>query len=195
MAQGRSERLARWNDEELVAGFLKGEAGCFDVLHDRHRGAVFRFALRRLRDPCDAEDVTQEVFLQVSRCLGSFQWRCGLLGWILGIARNQVCKALRCRRPAGVPLDKLAAGLSAPQASVDRQVDAQRVLAHCQSSVLHELSPGQREIFRLKYFELRPTRVIARELGKSSQAVKISLFRSKRKLAAITPGLEPVLSA
>jgi DNA-directed RNA polymerase specialized sigma24 family protein len=52
-----------------------------------------------------------------------------------------------------------------------------------------ELSPAQREIFYLRYANSGTHGVIAKQLGKSSQAVKISLFRSRKTLALHGPDL------
>ncbi len=194
--EARAEDRAGQSDEELVAGYLDGEAGCFDALHERYRSRVYGFAVRRLGDPSEAEDVTQEVFLQVFRCLRSFEWRSSLLSWMFGIARNEVCRALRHRKLAAVSLDEpTGVQLSSAEVPVDRRVEVLRILERCNEVVEHQLSPSQRQIFRLKFVESRATRAIAQELGKSNQAVKISLFRTRRVLAERTPNLALALSA
>jgi RNA polymerase sigma-70 factor (ECF subfamily) len=185
---------ADWDDQQLVFGILSGDADCFEVLHARYRGRIYGFALKRLGDPAEAEDVTQEVFLQIHRCLASYQGRSSLLTWMFGVAHNQVCRRFRRKRPTMVSLDDSeAVELSAAACSPDRQVDAVRMLRRCCEVVEHELSPGQRKVFYLKYNESRSTRSIASELSKSNQAVKISLFRSRRTLSQHMPDWRAVL--
>jgi RNA polymerase sigma factor (sigma-70 family) len=185
-----------YDDADLIEGIIAGEAHCFDILHDRYRSRVFAFALKRLGDPSEAEDVTQEVFLQVFRCIASYQGRSSLLTWIFGIAHNQVCRRFRRKHPVTISLDEAEGGaLSSSDVPTDRQVEASRVLERCARMVESELSPTQRKVFHLKYAENRSTRAIAKQLGKSSQAVKISLFRSRRALANQAADLRAVLNA
>ena len=67
-------RTEPWSsDEEIVARVLSGDREAFDLLYETYFPRVYRFALKRLRDPAEAEDVTQEVFMTVHRVLGSFQ--------------------------------------------------------------------------------------------------------------------------
>ena len=61
--------------------------------------------LKRLGDAVEAEDVTQEVFLQTYRSLGSYQGRSTLLTWMFGIAHNQVRRRFRRKAPSLVRLD------------------------------------------------------------------------------------------
>ena len=186
---------AQWRDADIVSGILAGDERCFDVLHARYRNRIYGFALKRLGDPCEAEDVAQEVFLQVHRCLASFQGRSRLLTWMFGIAHNQVCRRFRRKSPAMLSLDDFdTADPYSADCPADHRVEAARVLQRCAEVVEAELTPCQRKIFYLTYAENRSNRSVAEQLGKSKQAVKISLFRSRRTLAKHTPNLETLLA-
>ena len=185
-----------WEDQDLIQGILLGYEECFEALHERYRGRIYGFALKRLADPAEAEDVAQEVFLQVHRSLASYQGRSTLLTWMFGIAHNQVCRRFRRKTPSMVSIDDSeAVELRSGQCPPDRQVEASRVLRTCIDIAENELSEAQRTVFFLKYAENRSTRSIAEHLGKSTQAVKISLFRSRRTLNKHTPNAEVVLAA
>lgn len=185
-----------WEDHHLVQGILSGQEVCFDELHARYRGRIYGFALKRLGDPAEAEDVTQEVFLQIHRCLASYQGRSTLPTWMFGIAHNQVCRRFRRKSAPTVSIDDAeACELQSEDALPDRQVEAARVLRGCLEAADSALSGPQRRVFHLKFAENRSTKAIAKQLGKSSQAVKISLFRSRRALAQHTADLDAVLSA
>jgi RNA polymerase sigma-70 factor (ECF subfamily) len=194
-----AETFESWNlddDDSLVAGILAGDESCFEILHTRYRSRIYAFALKRLGDPVEAEDVVQEVFMQVHRCLASYQGRSALLTWMFGIAHNQVCRRFRRKKPTMVSLDEPEAiELSSPDASPDRCVDANRALRRCGEVVEHELTDQQRTVFYLKYAENRTTRAIAEELGKSNQAIKISLFRSRKTLLRHATDVDEVLEA
>lgn len=187
--------VSEWKDDDLVQGILFGNEDCFTVLYQRYRGRIYGFALKRLADAAEAEDVTQEVFLQVHRSLASYEGRSTLLTWLFGIAHNQVCRRFRRKSAPMVSLDDSdALELRSPDCLPDRRLEAARVLRRCVEVADHELSPAQRKVFHLKYAENRSTRSIAKHLGKSNQAVKISLFRSRRTLSQHTPNVESVLT-
>ena len=133
--------------------------------------------------------------MQVHRSLASFQGRSTLLTWMFGIAHNQVCRRFRRKTPSMVSIDDSEAlDLRSSECPPDRQADASRVLRRCVDVAENELSEAQRAVFYLKYAENRSTRSIAAHLGKSTQAVKISLFRSRKTLNQHTPNAEVLLA-
>jgi RNA polymerase sigma-70 factor (ECF subfamily) len=187
-----------WNtDEELVAEILRGSAEHFDLLYQSYFPRVYRFALKRLRDPGEAEDVTQEVFFTVFNALPSFEGKSTLLVWIFGITRNTVNRRFRRHRPRLESLETDEAGEVAAAAGAlpDQAVDARRLLSRCESVIQHELTPLQRRIFHLKHLRRQPIRAIARALGKSEDAVKANLYRMRRAIAEAVPGLDLLLRA
>ena len=82
-------------DEELVRRARQGDASAFDLIVDRHRGAVFRAAMAALRNREDAEDVTQETFITAYRKLESFRGDAQLKTWLSSIAWNKSMDARR----------------------------------------------------------------------------------------------------
>ena len=86
-------------DAALIKSVLAGADGGFDTLYSRYERRIYYYALKRLGSPFDAEDITQEVFLQVLRGLSKFEGRSTLLTWMFGIAHNQVCRRYRRRGP------------------------------------------------------------------------------------------------
>ena len=179
---GQSQRAC---DMQLVGEIVSGEPGAFDRLHRLYRDRIFSFALKRLRDAAEADDVCQDVFLQVFRCVGSFEGRSTLLTWMFGITHHQICRRHRRRYLETFSLDAPeAAEVKADDVSADRRVDAARALDGCQSVLDEKVTEAQREVFHLRYTRNYSTRDIADELGKSKQAVKISLFRTRRTLSA-----------
>jgi len=182
------------SDHELVEHILNGSTEHFEQLYQAYFSRVYRFALKRLRDPGEAEDVTQEVFLTLMSALPSYQGQSSLLVWIFGITRNKVNRRFRRPRPRLEPLEEGGAldveGREAPQ---DEVVDARRVLDRCEHLIENRLTPLQRRIFHLKHTRRQPIRVIAQALGKSEDAIKANLYRMRRAIADGTPGLETLL--
>jgi len=201
-AQGaRTKRAGRrtatpWeDDQELVREILAGSRAHFDMLYDAYFPRVFRFALKRLRDAGEAEDVTQEVFITVFRALRTFQGDSSLLVWIFGITRNKVNRRFRRPRPRMESIDNDALEIANEEATTDQTVDARRILDRCQYAIEHQLTPLQRRIFHLKHLRRQSIRTIAGSLGKSEDAIKANLYRMRRAIAAAAPGLEQLLKA
>ena len=182
---GRRASDSRAEDRELVGSILDDRPGAFDRLFARDAGKVYAFAVRRLHDPVEAEDVVQDTFFEVHRSLASWEGRSRLLSWIFGIAHHQLCRRFRKKTPIALPIEALETSAPmAPSANADDRVDAARALALCVRVLDDEVSSGQREIFELYYGQNRAMKEIARDLGKSKQAIKISLFRTRRVMDA-----------
>jgi RNA polymerase sigma-70 factor (ECF subfamily) len=190
-----AHREQPWTDDgELVQKILQGSAAHFDLLYEAYFPRVYRFALKRLRDPAEAEDVTQEVFFTVFNALGSFKGDSALLVWIFGITRNTVNRRFRRVRPQIESLDgEDAREIPAGDAPADRAVDARRALLQCESVIEHELTPLQRRIFHLKHLRRQSIRAIATALGKSEDAIKANLYRMRRAIAEGAPGIDSLL--
>jgi len=184
-----------WSDDgDLVTHILQGSTEHFDMLYGAYFPRVYRFALKRLRDPAEAEDVTQEVFFTVFNALPSFQGNSSLLVWIFGITRNTVNRRFRRARPTIESLDADdAREIPTGEAPADRAVDARRVLSQCEMVIESQLTPLQRRIFHLKHLRRQSIRAIARALGKSEDAIKANLYRMRRAIADGAPGIESLL--
>lgn len=183
-------------DQELVERILKGDRQAFDLLYETYFQRVHRFALRRLRDAGEAEDVTQEVFMTVLKALPSFQGTSSLLVWIFGITRNKVNRRFRGPRARLAPLgDDACSEVPAEQASAEEAVEARRMLDRCEAVVEGRLTPLQRRIFHLKHLRRQSVRAIATALGKSEDAIKANLYRMRRALSEGVPGLDSVVGS
>jgi RNA polymerase sigma-70 factor (ECF subfamily) len=88
------------DDAALLVSVQKGDEYAMASLFDRYSRVVYSVALRVLRDPASAEDVLQEVFMQIWRNPGSFVATRGSLGgWLAVVARNRSIDMLRRKRP------------------------------------------------------------------------------------------------
>jgi RNA polymerase sigma-70 factor (ECF subfamily) len=185
-----------WSDDrELVDAIIGGSREHFDLLYQTYFPRVYRFALKRLGDAGEAEDVTQEVFMTVFRVLPSFRGNSTLLVWIFGITRNTVNRRFRRRRVRLEPLDGGggAGEVAGEEAPPDQAADARRILDRCEEVIERDLTPLQRRIFHLKHLRRQPIRAIAEALGKSEDAVKANLYRMRKALLEAAPDLEQLL--
>ena len=182
------------DDGELVAHILAGSQEHFEMLYVSYFPRVYSFALKRLGDPGEAEDVTQEVFFTVVNALEGFEGKSTLLVWIFGITRNTVNRRFRKARPRTESLDAEGAKeIPAGGVSPDRVVDARRALERCGEIIENDLTPLQRRIFHLKHLRRQPIRAISAALGKSEDAIKANLYRMRRALSDGAGDIESLL--
>ena len=88
------------DDSVLLERVRRGDEAAMAALYDRYSRIVYSVALRVLRDVAAAEDVLQEIFMQVWRNPGGFLETKGSLGgWLAVVARNRSIDTLRRRRP------------------------------------------------------------------------------------------------
>ena len=89
------------DDASILALVQSGNEQAMASLFDRYSKLVYSVALRVLRDPAAAEDVLQEVFMQIWRNPDSFTAARGSLGgWLAIVARNRSIDTIRRRRPS-----------------------------------------------------------------------------------------------
>ena len=174
-------------DDALVIRLRAGDEQAYAELYRRMHPSVFGFALRRLGDPTEAEDVAQDVFLRVYRSIERFEGRSSLLCWIFGIARHVILDRFSRRSPETTPLDGVR-GLAAPVVSIEESIDASRTWERCIRLLQRNVSVGARQIFDLRYLHGRSVEAIARETGKSAGAVKVGLMRTRQMLGSAAPG-------
>jgi RNA polymerase sigma-70 factor (ECF subfamily) len=177
------------DDRKTVEAIRRGDTEAFNSLYNRHFRRIYNFSLRKLGDPAEAEDVTQEVFAAVFSCLDRFQGRSDLVVWIYGISRNILNN--RLRRRAGirlVSLEEVPPDLTS--GSRDQgplsHAEARQTLSRVQAAI-EELPSDQRRILELRHAQRLAIRRIAEIMERSEDAVKSSLYRARRSLAAKLP--------
>ena len=185
---GRSEvRDVPWDcDRALARAMVAGSSAHFELFYGACFPRVYRFALRRLADSGEAEDVAQEVFAVVLRRLPGYAGTAGLLSWLFGIARREVSRSQRRLRRRSEAAARGAALPPGEPDDIQRALDARRDLARCQRLVAQRFTPSQRRIWNLRHLRMQSPRDIAAAVGKSEEAVRASLHRMRRSLAAAT---------
>ncbi len=140
---------AAHNDSILLADVQRGDDRAMAALYDRYSKVVYSVALRVLHDPASAEDVLQEIFMQIWRSPGSFVAARGSLGgWLAVVTRNRSIDALRRRRPTdSVEEMVLASGFNLSN-------EAERnLLIEKARSVMQGLPAEQRKTLEMAYFD------------------------------------------
>jgi len=137
------------DDASILALVQSGNEQAMASLFDRYSKLVFSVGLRVLRDPAAAEDILQEVFMQIWRNPDSFTAARGSLGgWLAIVARNRSIDTIRRRRPT-VDVDDV------PLASSFNLADeAERnSLMERARGVIHKLPLEQRKTLEMAFFD------------------------------------------
>ena len=152
-----------------------GDEAAFGELIREHEAMVFGIALHTLGDRQQAEDLAQEVFLQLYRKIGEIESSDHLTHWLRRVTSNRCIDALRRRRFRIVPLETVAEPETAA-AEADP-------LAHRRiRGAMAELPPKQRLVIALRYQEELDLSEIARTLGIPLNTVKSHLRRGVETL-------------
>ena len=156
------------DDAALIARIRAGDQSAMAGLYDRYSGVVYGVALRVLANATAAEDVVQEVFLQLWRNPQAFDADRGRLApWLAVIARNRAIDHLR-KRPQEDDIDELPISTG-----VDLEDDAARRLAvEKVRGVLAQLPQEQRKALEMAFFEGMTHTEIAGKTGQPLGTVK-----------------------
>lgn len=177
-------------DATLVRGLLQRDVRSFEQLYDRHSRAVYSLVLRILRQAASAEEVVQDVFLQLWRNAGQYDASRGpFLPWLLTLARNRALDQLRLKserqRRREDQTEELPPVPVAPdfEHSLDEKRRAERVRA-----LMSSLQPKQKRAIELAYFEgLSHTEIadtLKEPLGTVKSWIRNGLMRLKEGLQA-----------
>jgi RNA polymerase sigma-70 factor, ECF subfamily len=159
---------------QLLAEGRRVDRG-FERLYRRHVADVYHYALAVLRNPADAEDVTQTTFLNALRAYERGERPRAEQNWLIAIAHNVCRQRFRQsqRRPREVSLDEDVA---------DRIVDDEAPSADDIRRALGQLAFNQRAALVMRELEGRSYADIAEILGVTAGAVETLLFRARRAL-------------
>ncbi len=168
------------SDAALVARVADGDRQALRLLFVRHQQRVYRFVLRLVANSATAEDVVNDVFLDLWRQAASFEGRAQLSTWLLAIARNKALSAMRGR--VHEPLDDAAAeAIPDPAGTAEETLDATQrgaVLRKC----LTQLSVAHREIIDLVYYHEKSVDEVADIIGVPAATVKTRMFYARKRL-------------
>ena len=169
-------------DERLLEKAAHGEIAAFQILYERYRDPIFRFAYRLLGSVEAAEDVTHDCFLSLIKDPGRFDSsRASLRTYIYAAARNLAAKRYNSfARETGIErLEEEPADRHEPMAQV-----LDNELAEVVQRAIASLPPLQREALVLFEYEELSLAEIAAIVGADANTVKARLFRAREKLRA-----------
>jgi RNA polymerase sigma-70 factor, ECF subfamily len=174
-------------DEQLMERYRDGDAGAFDVLYARHRGGMFRYLLRQCRDHSVAEELFQEVWMNLIRARRTYTVQARFTTYLYRLAHNRLIDYYRSQAGGvlasfddenGPMLDGIAGSRGDdPALSTDVRQQAQRLL-----QLIDALPETQREAFLLQQESDMSVEDIAQATGVSRETAKSRLRYALVKL-------------
>ena len=186
----RSDTTGAMQDLDLIQRAKLGDMGAFEELVFRYDKQVLTIAARYVQSSEDAKDIYQEVFLRVFRALPRFQMRSQFSTWLFRITTN-VCLSHRTKRKRHIHASlnqesdeehggTLADSIS-DESTTDERAEKSDTAFHV-SKAVEGLSPRQKLVFTMKYYDGYKIREIAQMVGLNEGTVKRYLFSATRKV-------------
>lgn len=156
------------SDAEIITRIHAGDEGAMAVLYDRYSQVVYSVALRVLSDTGTAEDILQDVFMQLWRNPQAFKASRGsLAAWLAVIARNRAIDQLRKRRPEANAEETVVS----VDAGLENTAQRNQAIAKVRT-VLDDMPAEQRTALELAFFEGMTHVEIAGKTGQPLGTVK-----------------------
>jgi RNA polymerase sigma-70 factor (ECF subfamily) len=179
-----AETNAMTSDQTLVTAIRTGDQGAMAALYDRFSSIVYAVALRVLQDTGAAEDVLQDIFMQLWRNPGAFDSSRGnMAAWLAVIARNRAIDVLRKRRPQ----DDIEDVIVSVETDMASETDRSRAMEKVRGA-LQAMPSQQRSALEMAYFEgLTHTEIAEKTgdpLGTVKTRIRTGLLLLRKVLAA-----------
>ena len=172
------------SDLVLVTAIRSGDQSAMAALYDRYSSIVYSVALRVLQDTAAAEDVLQDVFVQLWRKPGAFDASRGnMAAWLAVIARHRAIDALRRRRPESDIEDVVVS----VEPDLAKEADRSRTMDKVRGA-LQTMPAPQRSALEMAYFDgLTHSEIAAKTgepLGTIKTRIRTGLLSLRKVLAA-----------
>lgn len=185
LTDARKPSEAKLTEAEAIERAKQGDAEAFEFLYNLHKRRVYSLCLRMTTNTAEAEDLTQEAFLQLFRKIGTFRGESAFSTWLHRMAVNVVLMRLRKK---GLPIVPLEDTIETEEETPKKELGAEDIsLAgsidrlQLQRSI-DALPPGYRSIFVLHDIEGYEHNEIADMVGCSIGNSKSQLHKARMKL-------------
>ncbi|WP_027169208.1 sigma-70 family RNA polymerase sigma factor [Mesorhizobium sp. WSM3224] len=167
-------------DRALVDRVAKGDRAAVRLLFMRHHARIYRFVARQTGSELMADDIANEVFLELWKQAPSFEGRSEVSTWLLGIARFKALSSLRKKKEDWIDDDDAAQvpdGADTPEV-VTMKEDKAAALRR----FIDALAEEHRTVIDLAYYHGQSVTEIGEVLGIPVATVKTRMFYARKKL-------------
>jgi RNA polymerase sigma-70 factor, ECF subfamily len=179
-------------EAEAIRQAKAGDAAAFEYLYKAHCKRVYNVCLRMIKNPADAEDLTQQAFLQLFRKIGTFRGESGFSTWLHRVTVNIVLMHLRRKKPTELlaeDLERHSSNGESPRelgsgdASMLGAIDRLNL-----ARAIRKLPSGYKRLFLLYDVIGYEHSEIAGLLGCSTGCSKSQLHKARRRLQRLLQG-------
>jgi RNA polymerase sigma factor (sigma-70 family) len=186
-------------DRALVAAAKRGENHAFERLLKKYRKSVYYMLLKMVKNPDDAEDLTQEAFAKAFNSIEKFDSKFAFSTWLFRIATNNCIDFIRKKRVQTVSIDAPVEGDDGSSMRFDvrdENLDPNESMLKMQrkrylTMAIERLPEKYRTLVQLRYFQELSYEEVANELQIPLGTVKAQLFRARELLNQELKNIKP----
>jgi RNA polymerase sigma-70 factor, ECF subfamily len=182
------------SDEDLMLAYAAGDASAFDSLYARHKGGVYRYLLRQCRQAGVADELFQDVWMNLIRARASYAPTAKFTTWLYRLAHNRLIDHYRASGHLTLVSaddeahEELVASIPAARSDEPQRRAENRELGERLRTALAALPPAQRDAFLLQQEGGLSLAEIAELTGAGAETVKSRLRYAVDKLRAELSG-------
>jgi RNA polymerase sigma-70 factor, ECF subfamily len=157
-------------EESLVRRAKEYDQAALTKLYEDNFDKVYRYAVIRIGDRAEAEDITQQVFTNALKSISSYKMKgVPFSAWLYRIAHNLIVdRARKKARQYTVPLDEsLTMGSDDPVKQTESKLQVEELV-----TVMQKLTKAQQEVISLRFVAEMPIAQVAKAMGKTEGAIK-----------------------
>ena len=181
--------MERESDVQLIQRILSGDEAAFGILVEKHQRSVHALAWRKIGDFHDAEEITQDTFLQVYKKLSTLKDPYKFAGWLYVIA-NRLCidwirkKNLAIQSLEDTPVEEIEKSSYTHHVSEQSEIAISERRREIVKKLLAKLPESERTVMTLHYLGEMTVKEISKFLGVSVSAIHNRLYRARKRLQA-----------
>jgi RNA polymerase sigma-70 factor (ECF subfamily) len=180
MRVGRDTARPAVDDADLLEQARRGDRAAFAELFDRYVDRIYTYCMVRLRNVHDAEDCTEQTFLNAFQSIGKHRGT-SLGPWLYRIAHRTVLDRVRASDRQNAALTLIGAERAQdPEAALDRRIEEERL-----REAIRRLTPDQQNVIILRFVEGMTLSEAAAAVGKRVSAVEKLQSRGLAALARL----------
>lgn len=171
------------SDQDLARRVAEGDLRAFEMLYNRHSRRVYSLCLRMTSNQTEAEDLTQEVFIQLYRRIGSYRGEAAFTTWLHRLTVNQVLMRFRKRNVRFETTTEDGELPVVAECGIPKSMPIVDQIAL--DKAISQLPTGYRTVFLLHDVEGYEHEEVARMLGITVGTSKSQLHKARLKLRKI----------
>lgn len=170
------------DDRALINAITNGDRNAIGTLYSRHHKRVFLFIKRFVNNDEVAEDIANDVFIEVWQKASSYEGRSKVSSWLLGMARYKALSEVRKKRPTSASdevMESIVDDADTPEVTAQK-ISKGNLLKQC----INKLSGEHRTIIDLIYYHEKSIKEISMILEVPENTVKTRAFHARKLLSA-----------